>query len=82
MQIIRTIIVIVLAFYVFRFIGRIVVPFIVKMLFNKAQKDFQNQQSGHEPSREKGDVKVEGKQKKDEPKGDDDGEYVDFEEID
>ena len=77
------IIYIVVAYVVVRFIGRVIIPFVIKLLFSKVQKDFQNRQGGfNEPPREKGEVRVEGQRKKsDQKKDDDDSEYVDFEEV-
>ena len=84
MNVIRTILIIVAIYYALRFIGKIVAPFLLRSFIKKAaKKGFQNQQGfKEEPERKKGDVRVESRPKRDEPKKDNDAEYVDFEEID
>ncbi|NQY68791.1 MAG: DUF4834 domain-containing protein [Flavobacteriales bacterium] len=83
MGVIKTIFIIVLVYYGIRFIGRIVAPILLKLLFNKAQQRFQDQNVNHSDSdREKGEVRVESKSSKSGTENKSNVEYTDFEEVD
>jgi sortase (surface protein transpeptidase) len=80
----RTLVVIIVVLWVFRIIGRYVMPLVMKGFVNKMQQKMQDQMNQQQrPQRNEGDVTVEfdGKKKK-KSAGSEKGEYVDFEEVD
>ncbi len=90
---VRTIIIIVLAILVIRLISRIVLPWLIKILgkkmSEKAADHMRNRYEQHRDARgrvikDDGNVRVEYLDKKKGSKNhdDDDGEYVDYEEVD
>lgn len=89
---VRTIIIIVLAVMVIRLISRVVLPWLLKYLGKKASEKAadhmrnqyqQRRDSGGRVIKDDGNVRVEYLNKKSGNKnsGDDDGEYVDYEEV-
>lgn len=75
----RTVGIIVVLYYVFKFVGRLLFPVLVKKAVNNMQARQGNYQ--REQKRE-GEVTIETKQSQQRKAGSNDGEYVDFEEID
>lgn len=80
-NVLRTIAIIILAYYVFRWIFRRVIPWLLK---NFVRKQFEKQQGysrGQREQRREGEVhiKTKGKSRRNDPKNL--GEYVDYEEI-
>ncbi len=83
----RTIFIIILIYYVVRFIGRIMLPFLLKRFVKKAQSNFEHQfkdkfSQSESTNTKQGEVEIKIPEKQ---KGSnlnfDDGEYVDFEEV-
>lgn len=89
MQLLRTLAIIALVYYGFRFVRRVLFPFLLKALFKKAAKQnggqFYNQSFNKQQQTQKeGDVHIEYLNNQKQTKrssGDVGGEYVDFEEI-
>lgn len=75
----RTVGIIVVLYYVFKFVGRLLFPVLVKKAVNNMQARQRNYQ--REQKRE-GEVTIETKQNQQRKASSNDGEYVDFEEID
>ena len=81
MGFIKTVLIIVVAFYIIGFIGRYLVPFFIKRQIKK----FQNQQNNYQQTankQEEGEVTVNKQQKQSNIIDANDAEFVDFEEID
>ena len=86
------VLIIVFSLWALRYIGKLVLPFILKKLMQKvAEKSFNQNFGGgfnsyynqQQPSGNEGDVHVTGEPPKSKSKGiKDTGEYVDFEEVD
>lgn len=72
---IRTLVVIVLVYYGLKLLAKYVMPLFVGQ--SNQQQNFQNRQQ----SRREGDVTVEGNGSRDSKYSRDEGEYVDFEEV-
>lgn len=82
MQLLRTILIIVLCYYAFRFIARIAFPFILRRFVNKAQQNMQdqfNQMNGQQNYRE-GEVHIKSGPKQ-QGNHQVEAEDVDFEEV-
>ena len=81
---IRTLLIILIIYYAIRLIVRYVLPILVdKSLKNMQQKmNDQQQQFRQRPNRPDGKVTVERNRSNQRNPGEDDGEYVDFEEVD
>jgi len=86
MQLIRTILIILLIYYGFKFITRLIAPILLKKMVNKMGDNFQNSFNNysHQYNQQEGKVTVEKRKRKDEnlKSGKNVGDYVDFEEID
>lgn len=75
----RTVGLIVILYFIFKFVGRLLFPVVVK----KAMNNMQERQSTYKrEQRREGEVTVETTQQQKSRKHFDQGEYVDFEEID
>lgn len=82
MQILRTILIILVVYYAIKFISRLMMPYLVKKVVDKAQdRMHQQQQQQYGPQKQEGDVTVQVKQGQNTKYNPDEGEYVDFEEI-
>lgn len=78
MQLLRTIFIIVIVYYLFRLFARYVLPLFARYLLKRTQKNYEKQ---YEKSKRKvGDITVEQSPTK-KKELDDLGEYVDYEEI-
>jgi type II secretory pathway component PulL len=79
---IRVLAIIILVYYIFKFIGRVVLPWFIKHQVNKFQQRQANayRDYHHEQKRREGEVTVQYQKKADNSKHRD-GEYVDYEEI-
>lgn len=84
----RTVLIIILVFYAFRLIMRVLAPFILRFFAKKVQKNFENQfkqqQTQHENyTSNQADIKVSAppKNKSNPKKGFEGGEYIDYEEV-
>lgn len=73
----RTVGIIVISYYVFRFVGRLLFPIIVK----KAVNNMQARQSTYTQRKPEGEVTIEKKQGQQGRHQNTEGEYVDFEEV-
>jgi len=79
MGILRTIFIIVLIYYLIKFIGRLLAPFAIKKISERMQQNFYQKE---EQSKPEGEITVENLNKKQKNVIDDDeGEYVSFEEV-
>ena len=76
----RVILIIVLIYYVFKLLGRYVFPYLLRNYINKQQQKYNQYQQQNEPQRKEGEVYIKKKPKSD-SKDLDDGEYVDYEEV-
>ena len=74
----KTVGIIVLIYFVLRFVGRLLFPIIVK----KAVNNMQARQSTYAQRKEEGEVTVEKKPGQQGRRQNSEGEYVDFEEVD
>ena len=90
-NVIKTLLIIALVYYGFRFISRYVLPWLFKFIIGRLTKKFnQQQQSSHRTTRgfeekKEGDVTVKykkGSSSRQTKKDFDEGDYVEFEEID
>ena len=82
MGFLKTILIITLVYYAFRFIGRYILPIVLGAAVKKAQKNYQDQMNGTKPQRPVGEVTIENIPKKDTSKSEKgEGDYVDFEEL-
>jgi len=79
MQLLRTILIIIIVYYLFRLIARYVMPWLARYFIRKSMKGFEQQQQAGK--RKNGEVNINYSPEK---KGalDDIGEYIDYEEID
>ena len=79
MGFLRTIFIIVLIYYLIKFIGRLLAPFAIKKISERMQQNFHQKE---EESKPEGEITVENRNQKQETVIDnDEGEYVSFEEI-
>lgn len=88
MQILRTILIIVLVYYAFKFLFRFLFPIILKNWVNKETQQFQQQanfmdgEKAKEFAKQKeGEIKIKTTNKTQKPDTDNIGDYVDYEEI-
>ncbi len=91
MQILRTIAIIALIYYGFKFFTRTVFPWILKRWINKKMGQFQNQGQQQYQEQQKaqdfakqheGEVKIQSRGNKSESETKDMGDFVDYEEVD
>jgi uncharacterized protein YbcC (UPF0753/DUF2309 family) len=78
----RTIFIIVLVYYAFRFIGRYIMPMVLKAAVNKVKKKHEQQMPDNQPQKPVGEVTIENIPQK--PKNtttSTEDEYVDFEDV-
>jgi hypothetical protein len=82
MGLLRTILILLAIYFLFRFIMRVILPLLLKNYIEKKQKEFFGQQQ-HFDKKEEGKITVKkGSSLKNKKKtNDDEGEYVDYEEI-
>jgi len=78
MAFLRTILIIVFVVYVLKLIGRYVIPLLIKRQINKFQQENNKQNYQQKPE---GEVTVESNKINDKKFNSDEGEYVDYEEI-
>jgi len=78
----RTLLVLFLIFYLFRFIGRLVMPLLISKFMNKmANPGFNQQQYSDRGKRDEGKVTVQKTVEHQKMASSDIGEYVDYEEV-
>ncbi len=78
----RTLIVIAIIYFGFRFISRYIFPLLIDKGMKNMQQKMQDQQRQQRPSRQEGEVTVEKPRSSSKNNNKDNGEYVDFEEVD
>ena len=80
MGFLRTIFIIILIYYVIKFIGRLLAPFAIKKMSEKMNQDFNQRAEKRKPE---GEITVENLNSKPQSTiiDNDEGEYVSFEEI-
>ena len=79
MQLLKTILIILIIYYLFKLVARYLLPWFAKYFINKAARKYQNQHQ-KQPEKKVGEVSIEYKPEK-KGKLDDLGEYVDFKEM-
>lgn len=79
---VRTLFVIAIVYFGLRLISKYVLPLLVDKGVKKMQQKMQNQQRQQKPSRPEGEVTIEKNRKGSNSQGKNEGEYVDFEEVD
>jgi len=86
MGLLRTLAIIFIIILVFRVLSRFVFPWLLKSFVNKAQRDFEQKRQDiddQHSQRPEGEVTIKTKPKKGQNRSkDDDGDYVDYEEVD
>ena len=79
----RTLAIIFLTYLLLKYLGRILVPILLKRFASKMKDRFQGQfNQQNSPVEEEGEVSIKTKPKKSKTDTNDMGEYVDFEEVD
>lgn len=84
MNFIRTILIIVLVYYAFKFIARLVFPLLFKKVMSNVEKKFNEQQhrnATNESSIKEGETVIDKAPRQTKKINDEAGEYVDYEEI-
>jgi len=80
---IRTLLIIAIIYFGIRIVTRYILPLLVDKGIKNMQQKMQNQQRQHQqPARPEGDVTIEKNKNRDSGNSKDQGEYVDFEEVD
>lgn len=84
MGLIRTLLIIAIIYYAFRFLARIFAPVLMKRMMNKMQQRAQQQQQYNQQksTTKEGETVIDRKPNASNQSKDSVGEYVDFEEID
>jgi len=84
MSFIRTIIIIVLIYYIFKFLAKLFAPYLMKKMVHKMQEKAQNQQQNRQqnPNVKEGETIIDKKPLKTNQSNNSVGEYVDYEEVD
>ena len=85
MGLLRTILIILIIYYAFRFFARLFAPFLMKKMVSKMQEKAQqqyNQQRQSPKSTREGETIIDKKPNTQKKSNDSVGDYVDFEEID
>ena len=84
--VIRTLLIILLFYFGFKIIARLLAPFLMRYVSKKAEQKFGQQfgqyQRPKEPIREEGEVIIDKTPQKNRSSNKDVGEYVDYEEVD
>ena len=89
MGLLKTLLIIVFIYYLFRLTARFIFPFLLKYFIGKTQRDFDNWNGNKQQHRKKeGEVSIDYNPKKDKKRTasgrkdtGDEGDYVDFEEV-
>ena len=79
MAFLRTILIIIIVVYILKLIGRYVIPLLIKRQINKFQQE--NNRYSNYKQKPEGEVTVETDSKQNKRFNSDEGEYVDYEEI-
>ena len=78
----RTVLIIILVFYVLKFLVKLFAPYLLKKAVDKVQQKAQQQYNQQEPIVDEGKTIVDKKPQSTKESNNSVGEYVDFEEID
>ncbi|SMO61776.1 protein of unknown function [Saccharicrinis carchari] len=82
MGLLKTIFFILVFYYLFRFIARVIVPFLLGRQMNKMNNHYKREQSFKtQKKREEGKVTIQKKHKSPKKVSPDVGEYIDYEEV-
>ncbi|MDX8338080.1 DUF4834 family protein [Draconibacterium sp. IB214405] len=79
---VRTLFIIAIIYFGIRFISRYLFPKLIDKGMKNMQQKMQEQQRQQQPKRPEGEVTVEGRPGQNKANQKDNGEYVDFEEVD
>jgi len=86
MGLLRIILIILVVYYVFKFILRLLAPIMAKKMMEKASKNFEDQFNNpyykKQPETKEGETYIEKKPREKQNNINNKGEYVDYEEID
>ena len=82
MNFLRTVLVIILVYYVLKFLVKLFAPYLLKKAVDKVQQKAQQQYNQQEPIVDEGKTVVDKKPQSTKQSNNSVGEYVDFEEID
>ena len=83
MGLLRTIAIILLVYYVFKFLTKLFAPYLMKRMVNKMQQNAQNQQRNQQqPNVKEGETVIDRKPQNTNQSNNSVGEYVDYEEVD
>ncbi len=83
MNLLRTLLIILIVYYAFRFLARLFAPYLMKKAVEKMQQKAQQQYGQQQTSQAKeGETIIDKKPNKNQQSKNSVGEYVDFEEID
>lgn len=80
MQLLRTIFIIVLAYYIIRFVARYILPWIAKLMIKRTFKNMEQQQRPSSAKKKEGEINIDYQPDR-KAMTKDLGEYVDYEEI-
>jgi hypothetical protein len=78
MGFLRTIFIIVLIYYILKFIGRLLAPFAIKKISERMNQNFHQREENTKPE---GEITVNNQNNKKNVIDDDEGEYISYEEI-
>ena len=76
----KTLLIFVLVYTIFKYLMRLFAPFIVKSIAKKAEAHFRNQSAPKPPTQKEGEVTID-KMPNSKTSNNDVGEYVDYEEV-
>ena len=80
---VRTLFIIAIIYFVIRILSRYVLPLLIdKGVKNMQQKMYEEKKQNQRPNRREGEVIIEKNRKHDKNHDHDEGEYIDFEEVD
>lgn len=83
LNLLETLLIILLIYYVVKFLAKLFLPIMVKTVVNKAQENFQQQQQNYQRSQNNQSDFINTTAKSDKPREKKKvGEYIDYEEID
>jgi hypothetical protein len=76
----RTVLIFILVYTIFKYVMRLLAPFIVKSIAKKAEAHFRNQSAPKPPTQKEGEISID-KTPNSKTSNNDVGEYVDYEEV-
>jgi hypothetical protein len=81
MGLLRTILILLVIYFLFKLVARVILPLLLKNYVEKKHREFQDRFGQHQQKvKKEGEITIEKKSTKGKGK-DDEGEYVDYEEI-